>query len=83
MNAVVFLAEQLGRERPLTASEQRVVDVALGRASFRRWSAQEDATLLRMHKAKLHSGQMAITLGRTADSIRCRLRDLKKQARVK
>lgn len=82
-DAVVFLAERLGRLRPLEEMEVRTLHLAIRRqqGAFRRWTSEEDAKLLRMHKAKIRGAEMAKTLNRSEDGVTARLRVLKKGMR--
>lgn len=83
--AIVLLAEALGRLRELSETESRVLQRAITRdaGAFRRWTPQDDAKLLKMHKARIHGKQMAETLNRTEASVYGRLRDLKKRERAR
>jgi hypothetical protein len=78
--AIVFFAERLGALRSLDETEVRVLNRAIIRetGAFRRWTAEEDTKLLKMHKAKIRGAQMAETLHRSVDSVVWRLRMLKK-----
>lgn len=82
--AVVYLAEALGRVRELTDIESRILHRAIRRdaGQFRRWTQDEDRRLLRMSKSRIRVAEMAVTLSRTEDSVRTRLRDLRKRERV-
>jgi serine/threonine-protein kinase RIO1 len=81
--AVVYLADALSRVRALTETESRILHRALRRDAgmFRRWTAAEDAKLLKMHKAGIRAPGIAMTLGRSSDAVRRRLCDLKKGQR--
>lgn len=81
--AIVFFAERLGALRALDDTEVRVLGLAIVRETggFRRWTAAEDASLLKMHKAKIRGAEMAVTLRRSEDSVVWRLRMLKKGMR--
>lgn len=83
--AIVFFAERLGALRPLDDTEVRALHLAIRReqGAFRRWTAAEDASLLKMHRAKIRGAQMAVTLHRSVDSVVWRLRILKKQQKGK
>lgn len=84
-DAVVFLAERLGAVRALDDTESRVLQRALTRSAggVRRWTASDDASLLKMHKARIRGAEMAATLRRSENSVYTRLRDLKKRERVR
>jgi hypothetical protein len=58
--AVVFLADALCKERELSEVESRVLQRALTRetGAFRRWTPAEDAKLLKMHRARIHAGNL-------------------------
>ena len=83
--AVVYLAEALGRERPLSEVESRILGRAIrrDRGDFRRWTPDDDRRLLKAHKARIRVSEIAVTLGRTEDSVYTRLRDLKKREKVR
>jgi len=83
--AVVFLGEALGRERPLTEHESRILQRAVrhGAGAFRRWTDMEDRRLMKMHRARIRASDIAETLGRSEYSVATRLRDLKKRERVR
>jgi hypothetical protein len=83
--AVVFFAEQLGKHRALDDREVRVLKLAISRdrGSHRRWTSAEDASLLKMHKARIRCVDIAAALKRSEAAVFTRIRDLKKAARVK
>lgn len=83
--AVVYLAEALGRVRELTEIESRILGRAINRERglFRRWTTDEDRRLMKAHWARIRVSEIAQTLHRTEDSVRTRLRDLKKRERVR
>lgn len=83
--AALMFADALSVERALTEVESRVLQRLVNRdkGAFRRWSEQDDAKLLRMHKAKIRGADIAKTLGRSEDAVFVRLHRLKKAQRVK
>jgi hypothetical protein len=83
--AIVFFAERLGALRALDDTESRVLHRAIIRetGAFRRWTAQDDAKLLKMSKARIRQAQIAKTLGRSENSVEWRIRQLKKAGRAR
>lgn len=83
--AIVFLAERLGSVRALDDIESRVLQRAITRerGGVRRWTAADDAMLLKMHKARIRGAEMAVTLRRSEQAVYTRLRDLKKRRKVR
>jgi hypothetical protein len=83
--AVIYFAEALNKVRGLSDTESRILQRAMTRGSgmFRRWTAQEDARLLKMHKARFKAVDMALRLNRTDRSVYQRLHELKKRERVR
>jgi hypothetical protein len=82
--AVVYLAEALGKERPLSEVESRILHKAIRRdaGAFRRWTPEEDRKLLKMHKARIRGADIAVTLKRTEATVYQRLCRLKKRERA-
>lgn len=83
--AVIYLAEALGRERALSEPESRILERAIRaeRPCRRAWSPGDDRALMKMHKAKRGAVEMAKVLKRSEMACYKRLHQLKKLARVK
>lgn len=79
--AIVSAFEALGKVRPLSDTESRILQRALSRTSdtrvYRRWTPEDDAALKRMARTRLRAPDIGQRLGRTAWSVRNRIKRLK------
>lgn len=66
----------------MSVIDQSLLELQRAGGTFRRWTDEDDAALLRMHKARIRGNLIAETLRRTENGVRCRLRDLKKRRRA-
>lgn len=86
--AAIFFADRLNRLRSLEPQECDVLDAVMKRVRgprrpCRRWRADDDARLLKMHRANISGRSMADTLNRSEHSVWARLRVLKKKERAR
>jgi len=73
-----YFADQLSRVRPLTADEvTRLLGAKEGQR--RMWTVQDDRKLRRMVRKGMTAHMIATELGRTAWSVRSRIRNLKRK----
>jgi hypothetical protein len=84
MNAVTYFADALSRERPLTEQDLDILCRALSRnakGNRRLWGQADDRELSRLRRKMLTADQIAEKMGRTAWSVRSRIRALNRKER--
>jgi hypothetical protein len=82
-NDILTLADALGRERPLREPEIAIVERAVQRSRELPlrpiWSVHEDRALLKADRQRIPKPLIAARIGRSVDSVKSRLRVIKKR----
>lgn len=80
---VQHFAGQVERIRPLTDEESDMLYQAMRRAKSARrlWSAADDRELVKLRRKRMTADQIAERTSRTPDSVRSRMRALKRKER--
>lgn len=84
MNAVTHFADALSQYRPLTDAECGMVYRAVRKepSGVRKiWTQADDRELARLRRKRLTADQIAVKMGRTAWSVRSRIRALNRKER--